>query len=544
MKLPQEKWIRLLSRKPRPCREKVIVTGKLIKGRAFKIAKPHWKKHFSKYKGLGLSREKGLELVPRNSGGNEIVFPEWATGMLEVGSRDLLCVTERDGKFCLKKIKMRELPSGPPGWIVIDEFKSTSVARWWSSRPNLCEIEDELERLASLVGRFSYNPLASFKKMGGRLGLLARREFFGGLTRSDLARAKDYQADITKTQEENGSWRDSAAETAFSLIRLLDVGATARESTVARARDWLLAAIEPVGLPGLFMNTEERAGEYNARKANGAYPGEFKSGRQMRYTKTEREAFRQHWDILPKALSCEPRITWSSAVAVEALLRCGLEEHPRVMTAIRTLLALRRKGRWCGCGIFGRSIERCTTASIDFNRFPVPSENKDLYSLDWFNGENEFRKLTCGADAGSCRCVAAGRNNGMLLKNHSKLNPCSIVMHRALSFHPGYHDSNLEMIAALECSFAQNPNGEWLNNYLSGVFDFLGRFDHPLSAFLVLRSVPLLIREQCSDGLWDRMGPDRHVAGFMILRALKTFGFLETLLPAQTTREARKKESR
>jgi hypothetical protein len=138
-------------------------------------------------------------------------------------------------------------------------------------------------------------------------------------------------------------------------------------------------------------------------------------------------------------------------------------------------------------------------------------------------------------DGNSCRCLAIDQNKGLLVKNHATVNPCSVVVHRALSFHPDYHDSTLEIIAALECSYAQNPNGEWPGEYLSSMFNFLSRFHHPLSAFLILRSVPLLIREQRPDGFWEenqgKFPPDKEVSTFMILTALRTYGFLDALMP-------------
>jgi hypothetical protein len=74
----------------------------------------------------------------------------------------------------------------------------------------------------------------------------------------------------------------------------------------------------------------------------------------------------------------------------------------------------------------------------------------------------------------------------------------------------------------------------------------LSRLSHPLAAFLVLRSIPALIREQHSDGLWSdgarrrpsdspaathgANSPD-EVATLRILTALDRFGFLNLLLP-------------
>ena len=49
-----------------------------------------------------------------------------------------------------------------------------------------------------------------------------------------------------------------------------------------------------------------------------------------------------------------------------------------------------------------------------------------------------------------------------------------------------------------------------------------------LAAFLVARTVPQLMREQRQDGLW----PEGEAASLEILLALRRFGFLKQLLPA------------
>ena len=73
--------------------------------------------------------------------------------------------------------------------------------------------------------------------------------------------------------------------------------------------------------------------------------------------------------------------------------------------------------------------------------------------------------------------------------------------------------------------------------YLSSVFGLLTGFSHAYAAFLALRSVPVLIRRQGKDGLWRERPigksppPSQEESSFVILRALKKFGFLDALLP-------------
>jgi hypothetical protein len=124
---------------------------------------------------------------------------------------------------------------------------------------------------------------------------------------------------------------------------------------------------------------------------------------------------------------------------------------------------------------------------------------------------------------------------------------CSFIVHRGLSWHPAYRGSTLETLGALELEFRQGWDGVWTGNTLFFVFTTLERFSCPLAAFLVLRSIPLLIRTQGKDGFWHEAGevvrqgwavgrgplprPTKEQTTFAVLKALKKFHLLSELLP-------------
>ena len=87
------------------------------------------------------------------------------------------------------------------------------------------------------------------------------------------------------------------------------------------------------------------------------------------------------------------------------------------------------------------------------------------------------------------------------------------------------------------CRFNAWKERQGGGKYLSSMFGMLDRLAHPLSAFLVLRSVPLLIREQRSDGFWHENlkgncpPPKPEESTFIILSTLKRFNYLDALLP-------------
>jgi hypothetical protein len=117
-----------------------------------------------------------------------------------------------------------------------------------------------------------------------------------------------------------------------------------------------------------------------------------------------------------------------------------------------------------------------------------------------------------------------------------------MVMYRALSNHPAFAGSTLAAYGALRVGYCQSVYGTWGNQvFISSMLGFLACLANPLAKFLALRSIPLLIRTQDADGMWHEQSiqsegrvppiPSREESTFMILRALKTLGLLEALLP-------------
>ncbi len=232
------------------------------------------------------------------------------------------------------------------------------------------------------------------------------------------------------------------------------------------------------------------------------------------------------------------RLTWSTGAALETLLRCGLHNNKRVITAINTLFN-RGEGykTWCGCSYFDTkdwNFVKESSEPTDFNKSPVWEKNIP-YSLDWFLPEDEISNLVC--DNYHYLAMAFKRDQAFLAKQYHSTGECSMIIRRALTFHPKFAKSNFETNMALSLTYSQAENGSWGEAYLSNQFGLLERTSHPLSAFLVLRSIPLLIRDQGKDGFWQEnqvnkcSPPKKEESTFLICRALKKFGFLKALLP-------------
>jgi hypothetical protein len=467
-----------------------------------------------------------------------LVLPDWAVKYLGLESGDTVCITKDENAFKLKKLILTQWETDIPGFIVMDKFSNLEVERTYASNPVVDEIKTaDIKMWLKMMGQFRHDPLAPFMEMEGPVGLLGRKTLLNESRPGDEALTARYRTEIVEEQEDNGSWDDDVMKTAAMIIRLLEFDMEADDPTIKHASAWLLALPEPVGLPGLFMYSRKLVDRFNAWKSK----PNAKGRPHRRESKGELQAFLENVDFTINYANdaCELRLTWTTALVMEALLRAGLHDHPRVRTALNTLFMLSGYGGWCGCGYLdaGWRVEK-SDAPVDFNVFTLQQENIPHHT-DWFPTAGDIEKLTCGdgyypLDMGNRRAlmVKAWHNTGL----------CSMVMYRALSHHPAFSGSRLEAYGALRIGFCQNPYGTRGHMvYLSSMLSFLGRLSHPLAVYLALRSVPLLIRTQDVDGMWQEQPlhyegkafpvPSREESSFMILRALKSLGLLEGLMP-------------
>jgi hypothetical protein len=534
VQLNDTEWIDLLINEHPPGKEIVIIVlGKL--SRTLRIKKEDWSNCFSNFGGVDLKQGYEIEIVPVKDGVPNPMIPDWIRERLS--SADTICITQKDGRYYLKKLELAEQPSEIPGCIVVDKFDNDRVERMYWSQTALDQITyDTIERLLSGMPKLRYDPVAPFKDMKGIWGVLGRKELLNGFTKEDKSFIEDYKKRICQDQLPDGSWEESAVHTAFNLIRLLEVDATIQDAPIEKAVNWLLKAREPLGFPGLFMFSEKTTDSFNAWKERQEIGSKKRGSREA--TPGQYKVFLDNSDILGTATSyCELKLTWTSAVAIEALLRCGLHNETRVVRAINTLLSKWQGRGWCGCDNFVADVSyEDSTEPVDFNRFPARIRDRHG-NIVWLVEPDEILNLTCdsrykGFAIGDKTLVAKSGDRGT--------GDCPLIVHKALSYHPTYHGSNIEISAAVEYVYRQGWLGDWTGNHISFFFSLLSQSVCPLSAFLVLRTIPLLIQQQRTDGFWQENKlpspqklvrvPSNEESTFMILKALRTFGFLQALV--------------
>ena len=555
-KLAEEDWIELLCRHHLIADEEVVLVRRLRKPFVLTIPKLHMKRCFCQLTGFKLGRGKQVTIIGSPTGKNTIELPEWVIRQLELVPGDHVCISKRRDKhsYILRKFVLSKGKTEVPGRVIIDHFADSTVTRTHYSRIDIDTMDiAHIGKLAGKMGKLRNNPFEPFDDVGGWMGFLFRKEIRGQPSGEDESFVERYRSEILSSQQDEGCWCDSTVGTAFNLIRLVEMGEGTENPAVRKAAKWLLSTSEPSGFPGLFMANVDMTEEFNEWKDDPAGSGEAdapgymsdvsalyrkvnqRGSRTKRY-QSVRDIYRSNRDVVPGV--CELALTSSSAVVLQALIKLGFWDERRVRTAINTLLSL-WSGRWCGCSYLshGKKI-KANYGPVDFNNIRVPSTNRSIYRLDWFTDTKEIMQIV-----GSRRTspqyswLGLGGNNAVIEKHSVGMGDCTLGIHEALSYHPEYKGSHLETIAALEFSRRQSSLGSWGDTPVSLILNSLHRLSHPMAAFLVLRTIPFLIREQQTDGLWpDEKGEEDQVstsilASFRILRTLKHFDFLETLLP-------------
>jgi len=536
MELSRESLTKMLAKAVRPASEQVVAIKPLRSAIRFK--KDEWEQFFPSWHGFRFMAADTVQIVPAEQGGPAADITDAVRERLKLTKGSLLAVTTHDGRFYLKRVESMELPAVMPGCYVFDSFTDTTVTRAYQTESDLAALTGEsLGGLLRSAGKLHHDPVTPFRKMPGMLGYLARKDFAGGLTAGDREWGKRYVSELAAQQAKDGCWQNAVPATAFNLARLLDLGCSNEDECVGRAVDWLLTRPEPVGYPALHMSSDGFLQKFNAWKEAGG------KGRKGRATpETDKKQFRGNLETFGVPDSyCEARFTWTNGVVLGVLLRCGLDRNERVVRGINTLLNLDPLGGWCGCGYFeSRTRIAPDDRPVDLDCVEIPDANR-THAWNWFTNTDEIkqRALSQGQNVG----LDVGGGRSLLVDAVSNSGDCARVVLRGLSYHPAFPGSKMETMFALRCIAHQRPNGLWHGHYLSFMFGMLERCMHPLSTFAILRSLPLLIRKQKKNGLWDESeeGYNTHKcqeppaspeqSSYLILKALNRHKLLESVLP-------------
>jgi len=341
-------WVSLLSRKQSPAREKCVFTRPF--GKSLRINKEVWRRTFRGFEGIRFKDGKEVELINAPSGGPKTDIPAWVRQKLKPIKGDMICITKRDDRFYVKALRLVKRPSRVPGMTAVDRIGDNRVDRVHSLNCDLGNIDDEiLEELLRAMPSFRHDAVAYFAGRKTKTAALVRRDVLGRSAKGDSTILRRHRADIASKQMADGSWQQSAVRTGYAIMQLLVAGADRTDPVVRKGCEWLLSCTEPTGRPGLFMYSEDMVQRYNrscARSKGGISKG-FRMASQEELP-TLVEGYQSGADVYgsPSAF-CGTNTLPATGVALEALLRCGLEKEGRAVRAVNTLMRM----PWCESGI-------------------------------------------------------------------------------------------------------------------------------------------------------------------------------------------------
>ena len=493
----------------------------------------------------------------------EAVLTQWAaTG----SATAMLVMCDGRAQICPLTVRMHSPDVLGPRFV--DERMDGAIVRHVTPGPDSDGWTPEA--LAKLEGllcaeAFRVDPVQALVMEDDWAGWMTRR-MLNRPSPGDDALGRSMIETICAGQQEDGSWGIATA-TAYAILRLLALGVAAWDKRLQRASQWLLALPEVPGRPGMWMLNDGYLDEWTRERRpdeeGDSAPWGDGSFYSWDYPDDEQDQFRGQLmqRVIPTCArhhppACEPRMTHTSALIAEALLRCGLADAPRVRRYLNTVFEVGGAwGYWCGCqalGLYGPGFDAVDRAPDLDAIAPGEDEEGDLAAMRWTGDTAECAGLANVPDvpdrgthleAFNWRAIPGQRDAFALIGAAWQNGDCWAKTNRALaacSSHPG---SRTERMAVYQASRYQTSLGEWNQGFPAGLLAFLSPFGNPMAKSLVVKTVPWLRKHQLDDGLWHHedlprndwgrpaRAPEPRLAAYHIVAALHAAGVLACLRP-------------
>jgi len=491
-----------------------------------------------------------------------------------------------DGQERTLPLRLEEHPPDVLGPRFIDELRDDCVVRHAIPGPARdAWTPDALSGLAGLLCAepFRIDPVSAIADGDDWVAWMTRNRVLNRPVRGDDQVRTGLVEAILSGQQPDGSW-GAVPATAYALLNLLALGENPSAEPLRRAAEWLLDLPEPPPRPGMWMLTTEYLEDWLSKRRpkeqRDFAPGEFHWTPPddsinyfcWQFPDSEQGQFRGHevQRVVPTCArhhppACEPRMTHISGIVAEALLRCGLADHPRLRRYVNTVFHLGGEwGYWCGCGalgLFDADIPACDDPP-DLNvRRAAADGADDLSPWRWVADRSECARLANKPDVQERGTGAEpfrwyripGRASLFALTGTGWQNgDCWMKTNRALSQHPACAGSLAEHLAVYQASRYQTSLGEWDQGFPAGMLAFLALYDTPSAKALMAKTVPWLREHQADDGLWHQEDLPRkdwgkqaipaepRLATYHIVSALHKCGVLSRLRAGGPEREGTK----
>jgi bifunctional DNA-binding transcriptional regulator/antitoxin component of YhaV-PrlF toxin-antitoxin module len=455
--------------------------------------------------------------------GNRITLPEDVLARLDISTGTRVGLVQRPNAVAVKRVDIVEQRSERA--CLLDVETPRTITRRVETNPMPGELLPALKaQHADMALRYDV-----FGFLTGQQTLAAwqARRLLGRPAPGDEGLRQALIAERLEDQSENGSWHDHLLLTARNLRELADLGLTGEDANTQRAIAWLVERPQSEHNPGMFFATDELVTEQAqvVERRQGGIRDRF---RQLKTSEKKRVMAGDDLICAP----CGPRIMWPNALVLEALLRLGYEDQPRVQTALRTMTA----HDWCECAYQHGVSDWRSSGPLTIDQ--IAQFEQTCIAQYRYGGISDLQELA-QADMSHAPFrlprVAHTRTDGadeypLEMPEHTQ--GCEAITTRAMS---RIRDARVRRFAQAHLwRFAgkqRGPKGEFApESYGSGFSQagFLYLFacyDHPASKVVVMRALPWIVDAQNEDGSW---GEDHNAdaSTLAVVTALLSLGDL------------------
>ncbi len=466
-------------------------------------------------------QQKDIVVFERNS----ISIPESVRKLLQIERGCLIALVEREKRIALKSIEIKESNGEQARWTDFETpFK---IIRKVERNPMPEKFSADLPAKYGDL-KLKYD-IRSFLKGRQTFEALLARQKLGIPDKGDDPLIQELIKQKYETQQSDGSWSSELPRTAGNLKVLADLGLTIKQMEIRKAVNWLIDRPQSEYIPGLWFTRDELVREQtDVIKLREQHTGKGAGPRLHKGTELEEKLVCSGDPVITDP--CGPRILWSSALVLEALLSLGLEGSERVQTALNTLAI---NPHWCdntykyGLSAWKRKkpvtlpelemAEKYYVNKFLYGGISYPMDLKDPEMLKWFP-----------------RITSDPEEKGIIYRLKMPFDTgegCRIFMSKVLSNAGNEIIKKIINVYVWEYAGSLNFTEERITRITGYNFtdravfllQFFSRSGLPASRLVITRMLPWIVNSQNKDGSWG-WGNVNDISTLAVLDALICLG--------------------
>jgi hypothetical protein len=470
---------------------------------------------------LSAQRNRGKQIKIDSK--NLIRLTDKVLSTLKVKEKGYLGLVQRANAIAIKAFQITEEKGDHARFIDIET--TYHITRKVQTNPALEQFLPKLVKRCKNA-KLKYNVYAFLRDKKSLESWLSRR-ILGTAEKSDRQLRRSLIDERLKKQLKNGSWENHITATARYLRELADLGMTKKDSQIRKAITWLIDRAQSKYNPGIWFATDELVREQaevikRRKQQKGKGPKERFNIRKAKEINLVRAGEPLATD------PCGPKISWPTALVLEALLKLDCENLKRVKTALHTLTI---NPFWCdnsyqhGLSEWRRTkppstenIEGLKQYLIQFFKYGGIRNPQELAKADESHQPFHLVRLTR---------LPSKKAEKYLLRMPEACEGCRIIMIRALS-----RTGNPLLKKILELylwnytsvqnfkdgTFTPYPQRTFIDMQLP-LLQLYSNYNYPIAKLALLRALPWIINNQNKDGSWGKE-PYKDIATYTVIHSL------------------------